>query len=90
MDKFEAYRRSDIFQKNIDLEYVCAGIAYDAFSEFVVYRDNGLFSRRSFGGELDFFGSVDVLAKSCIVHFENFLVWKGWEGFLDLEGISDI
>jgi len=57
------------------LEYVCAGIAYDAFSEFVVYRDNGLFSRRSFGGELDFFGSVDVLAKSCIVHFENFLVW---------------
>ena len=54
---------------------MCAGIAHDVFSEFVVYWDNGLFSRQSFGGELDFFGSVDVLAKSGIVHFENFLIW---------------
>ena len=52
-----------------------AGIAHDAFCKVVVYWDNGLFSRRSFSSNLDFLDSVGMLTKSCLVHFENFLVW---------------
>ena len=39
------------------------------------YWDDDLFSGRSFSSVLDFLGFVDRLCKSCIVHFENFLVW---------------
>jgi len=52
-----------------------AGIAHDVFCEIVMYRDNGLFSGRSFSSKMDFLSFVCVLAESRIVHFENFLVW---------------
>ena len=52
-----------------------AGVAHDAFCKIVMYRDDGLFSRRSFSSDLDFLDSVGMLTESYLVHFENFLVW---------------